>query len=287
MGVSRSVLVLLLMVALVACAPQATTGAPPTETSIGSLDLETWCAEQTAGRCVEGLAYLDLNPGQETCVFTAPASDRAFWELCAEPQPATEPVTTIPTPESEAQRLADEAAFREEMERRLPVLDAQAAELLASTHPNDMVEVGLVFAEPLSLTAAEQTVAGYGADLIAAWRTDYVCLPGWEELPLPRASRFAYLDGVERAARLQQEMDNSTTPVTGRHIPMNSFAVMAQEAQALREPGVLLEAVQVEVPIARVDDLTSDPAVSRVRLVGFPTEWVDFSDLPLPECPEN
>jgi len=278
------------MFVLGACAPDGSGtgfGANPTapSTSTTLVDLETWCASQTPDRCVEGLVYLDWNPGRERCVFTAAEDSTRFWDLCDTAEPdGLEPVTTIPTEESEAERLAAEQDFEGEMARRLPVLDRRAIELLTAVHPGGIVTAGLVLGDPLDLPAVEKMTSVEGMVLIAVWRTDYVCLPGLESFPTSQASRFAYLDGVEQARQLREEMENSATPVTGAHIPLNAFAVMEQEAVALREPGVLLEAVQARVPISSLEMLRNDPRIENVRLADFPTEWFDLPDLPVPDC---
>ncbi len=66
---------------------------------------------------------------------------------------------------------------------------------------------------------------------------------------------------------------------------MNAFAHMEQEARALREPGVLLEALQAEVPVASIAALAEDPAVARVRLADFPNETLDLGEPSIPDCP--
>ena len=282
-------LMLALTIVLAACAPDGsgtgnTTGLPDPSTSPTLMDLETWCATQTPDRCVEGLVYLDWNPGRESCVFTAADDTQRFWELCDEVGQEGEPVTTIPTPQSEAEWQAEEQKYRDEVVRRIPLLDERAIGLLTAAHPDGTVTAGLLFADPLGLTDAEQLSARHGAELISVWRTDYLCFPGLEDWPVDTASRFAYLDGVDRARQLREEMENSTTPVTGGHIPLDAFAVMEQEAVALREPGVSIEAVQAGVPVASLESVRDDPAVARLRLADFPVEWLDLSDPPVPTC---
>ncbi len=278
-----------LMVVVTACAPDGsgtgnTADLSSASTSTTLVDLETWCATQTPDRCVEGLVYLDANPGRASCVFTVTDDTQRFWELCDASGEEGEPVTTIPTGQTEAERLAAERAYRDEVTRRLPALDEQAVALLTAAHPDGTFTGGLLFVDPLALSDVEQLAAGQGAVLISAWRTDYLCFPGIEDWPVDTASRFAYLDGVERARQLREEMENSTTPVTGGHIPLDAFAVMEQEAVALREPGVLIEAVQARLPVGSLASLRDDPHVARLRLADFPVEWLDLSDPPVPTC---
>ena len=248
------------------------------------VDLETWCATQTPDRCVEALVYLDGNPGRESCVFTVADDTQRFWELCDESVQEGEPATTIPTEQSEAERLAAEQDYRDEVTRRLPALDERAISVLTAVHPDGTVTAGLLFVDPMALSDVEQLAAGQGAVLISAWRTDYLCFPGIEDWPSIPPAGSRYLDGVERARQLREEMENSTTPVTGAHIPLDAFAVMEQEAVALREPGVLIEAVRAGVPVGSLESLRNDPHVARLRLADFPVEWLDLSDPPVPTC---
>jgi hypothetical protein len=282
-------LILVLVVVAAACAPDGS-GTPNTanstnpSTSAPLVDLETWCATQTPDRCVEGLVYLDWNPGRESCVFTTEDGTQRFWELCDQSVSEGEPGTTIPTQQSEDDLLAAQQRHEREVRRRLPALDERAIALLRAAHPDGAVTAGLLFASPLDLSAAEQLAARHSAVLISAWRTDYVCLAGISDWPIDTPSRFAYFDGVERARQSREEMENSTTPVTGGHIPLNAFAVMEQEAVALRESGVLIEAVQAEVPVGSLESLRNDPTVAGLRLADFPIEWLDLSESHVPTC---
>lgn len=288
--VKKVLVVLLFLVGLSGCVAEGSSPSAPvsattaTSSSTTLMDLETWCPTQTPDRCVEGLVYLDANPERQSCVFTAVDDSLRFWELCDEGVQGGEPGTTVPTEVSEAERLAAEQEYKDELARRLPALDERAIALLAIAHPDGIVTAGLIFVDPMDLSAVEQVAGGQGAVLIAAWRTDYLCFPGIDDWPIDTASRFAYLDGVERAERLQEEMQNSTTPVTGAQISLDAFAVMEQEAIALRQPGVLLEAVHAEVPVSALESLRNDPHVGRLRLADFPTEWIDLTDLPVPAC---
>ena len=280
---------LMLIVPVAGCALEGSgqpAGSSPDSTSRAAtpVDIETWCARQTPDRCVEGLVYIDWNPGRERCVFTVADDSRRFWELCDESFLGGVPGTTVPTAESEAERLAAERAYEDEVARRLPALDERAVRLLTAVHRGGVVTAGLLFTDPQSLDDVERLASESGATLVAAWRTDFVCLRGIDDWPTMTPSRFAYFDGEERAERLRQEMENSTTPVTGAHIPLTAFAVMEEEAAALRGPGVLLEAVQAEVPVAALGSLLGDPAIAQVRIADFPNDWVDLSNPPVPEC---
>jgi hypothetical protein len=287
-SMKKLILAAAVLMALGGCAPDgevANTGnRPDPSTSTAAVDLETWCASRTPDRCVEGLVYLDWNPGSEDCVFTVADDTQRFWELCDESVQEGEPVTTIPTEQSEAERLSAEQDYRDEVSSRLPALDERATALLTAAHPDGTVTAGLLFVDPIALADVEQLAAGQGVVLVSAWRTDYLCFSGIDDWPVDTASRFAYLDGVDRARQLRQEMENSATPVTGAHIPLDGFAVMEQEAVALREPGVLIEAVQAGVPVGSLESLRNDPHVAKIRLADFPVEWLDLSDPPVPTC---
>jgi hypothetical protein len=248
------------------------------------VDLNDWCALQTPDRCVEGLAYLDENPDREECVISVGDPDRSFLEACEPSDPREVPVTTVPSSSSAADEAAVVEAYEALMSRRLPDLDEKALEFLHRHHASASVTAGLVFETPVDLATALMLVEELGGTLVVAWRTDSVCLPGTDDWPIWTARRFAYLDGVERASRSRKELENSTTPVTGAHIPLNSFAVMEQAAVALQDPGVLIEALQAELPVAVLDGLAADPRISRVRLAAFPTEWFDLTEVPTPDC---
>ncbi|MDR9452287.1 MAG: hypothetical protein RI637_13860, partial [Acidimicrobiia bacterium] len=170
-------------------------------------------------------------------MFLSSDPETPFRELCDQQGSEVQSVTTVPTEGSETQRRLAEQEHRDEVTRRLLQQDESAFSLLTSIHRAGMVTVGLVFTKPVELNEAEGLADEVGAALISAWRTDYVCLPGIDDWPVLTPSRFAYFDGVERAERSREEMEKSTTPVTGAHIPLNAFAVMEQEARALREPG--------------------------------------------------
>ncbi len=277
------------MVVATACAPDGSgTGnaADPTNpsTSAPLVDLDTWCATQTPDRCVEGLVYLDWNPGRESCVFATEDDTQRFWELCDQSVSEGEPGTTIPTQRSEDDLLAAQRKYESEVRLRLPALDERAIAVLSAAHPDRAVTAGLLFTSPLDLSAVEQLAALHSAVLISAWRTDYVCFAGISDWPIDTPSRFAYFDGVERARQSREEMENSTTPVTGGQMPLNAFAVMEQEAVALRESGVLIEAVQAEVPVGSLESLRNEPMVAGLRLADYPIEWLDLSEPPVPTC---
>jgi hypothetical protein len=210
------------------------------------LTLEAWCAGQLADRCVEALTFLHWLPEQEACVVAIADPTTPLSQLCQPSiaEPIGGPVTTIPTPDQIAEEERERRVFLEE---ELPLLDARIAETLLRTHPTDELTVGLVLADPLTVPVMEALIAELGGVWVSAWRTDYVCGPALAGQPQP--SRFAYKDGIERAAAARRAADQSQEPLTGRFILEAAWAGMEHAALAIREPGVLVEAVEVLLPV--------------------------------------
>lgn len=261
--------------------------------SIGSQDsetltLEAWCAAQPADRCVEALTLLHQLPEQEACVLAVTDPTKPLSEMCqlSSPEPIGEPVTTIPTPDQIAEMEREQAAYEESrrvfIEEELPLLDARIAETLKRTHPTGELTVGLVFAEPLTVPDIEAITEELGGVWVSAWRTDYVCSPALAGQT--QASRFAFRDGVERAAAARQAADQSQEPLVGRFIFEAAWAAMEHAAQAIREPGVLVEAVEVLLPVERLSILNGEPKVRTVRIAATPEEAGDLTNPPVPSC---
>jgi hypothetical protein len=59
---------------------------------------------------------------------------------------------------------------------------------------------------------------------------------------------------------------------------------MEQAAQAIREPGVLVEAVEVLVPVETLAILDNDSEIRTVRIAATPEEAGDLTDPPVPGC---
>jgi hypothetical protein len=59
---------------------------------------------------------------------------------------------------------------------------------------------------------------------------------------------------------------------------------MEHAAQAIREPGVLVEAVEVLLPVERLSGLEVEPKVRKVRIAATPEEAGDLTDPPVPGC---
>ena len=251
--------------------------------SIGSQDskpltLEAWCAEQLPDRCVEALTFLQSLPEQEACVVAVADPTTPLFELCNRPEPVGAPVTTDPTPALIAEDERERRVFLEE----LPLLDARIMEIIGRTHPTDELTVGLVFAEPLTVADMEAFIEELGGTWISAWRTDYVCGPALTGQPQP--SRFAFRDGVERAAAAQRAADESQEPLTGRFLLEATWAGMEHAAQAIREPGVRVEAVEALLPVQVLSSLEGLPEIRTVRIAATPEEAADLTDPPVPGC---
>jgi hypothetical protein len=128
----------------------------------------------------------------------------------------------------------------------------------------------------------EAFIEGLGGIWVSAWRTDYVCGPALAGQPQP--SRFAYRDGLERAAAARRAADQSQEPLTGRFIFEAAWAGMEHAARAIREPGVLVEAVEVLVPVERLTEIELEPKVRTVRIALSPEEAGDLTDPAVPVC---
>ena len=253
-----------------------------------TVTLETWCAGESPDRCVEALTFLHGLPEQEACVLALTDRTRPISELCqlSTAEPPGVPETTIPTPDQVADIAREQAAFQERrrvfLEEELPLLDARIAETLRRTHPTGEVTVGLVFAVPLTLPDMEALSERLGGVWVSAWRTDYVCIPAIAGQT--RASRFAFRDGAERAAAARQAADESEEPLTGRHIFEAAWAGMEHAARAIRDPGVMVEAVEVQIAIERLSILDGEPEIRTVRIAATPEEAGDLTNQPVPDC---
>ena len=254
--------------------------------SIGSEDtepltLEAWCGGQLADRCVEALTLVQAMPEQEACVVTVTDPTTPLFDLCQLSIPETigGPETTNPIPGQIVDAERDRRIFIEE---ELPVLDARITEVIGRTHPTDQVTVGLVFGEPLSVPDMETFIEDVGGTWISAWRTDYICGP--ELAGQPQPSRFAFRDGVERAATARLAADQSEEPVVGRFIFEAAWAGMEHAARAIREPGVRIEAVEALVPVDGLSMLDGEPEIRTVRIAVTPEEAGDLTDPPVPPC---
>jgi hypothetical protein len=254
------------MALIVACSPSQEP--PPT--------LESWCATQPADRCVEAMLILHDAPEQETCLVTS-RSDLPLWDQCGV-VPNPNPVTTIPPPGIDPA----EAELRHFIEVELPLLEARILSLLSVANPPTPVTVNVVFDEPIDLPTLEDFIGELGGTWVAAWRTDFICLPDFAGQSGP--DRFAYRDGVERAAAARKAADESPTPVTGRFILEAMWDRMEQAAIALREPGVMIEAMQAVIPVPALSSLDDHPLVSQLRIAVTPDVAGDLSQPPPLEC---
>jgi hypothetical protein len=175
-----------------------------------------------------------------------------------------------------------EAALRHFIEVELPPLDAQILTVLSAADPPGPVTVGIVLANPIDVGGVEDFTQELGGSWVAAWRTDFVCLPGFAGQLEP--DRFAYRDGVERAAAARKAADESQTPITGRFILEAMWDRMEQAAIAIREPGVTIEALQAAIPVPALSDLENHRLVSQVRIAVTPDVAGDLTQPPPVEC---
>ena len=249
-----------------ACAPPAEP--PPT--------LEEWCATQAADRCVEAVVILHDAPEQEACIV-ASVPDLPLWDQCGV-MLNPNPVTTIPPPGVDPA----EAALRHFIEEELPLLDARIISVLTAANPPGSVTVGIVLTEPIDVAQMEDLTEGLGGTWVSAWRTDFICIPDFGGPLGP--DRFAYRDGVERADEARKAADESQAPVTGRFILEAMWDRMEHAAIAIREPGVMIEAMQAAIPVAALPAMEDHPLVSRVRIAATPDVAGDLSQPPPVDC---
>ena len=240
--------------------------------------LEEWCALEAADRCVEAVVLLHDAPGQEACIV-ASRDDLPLFDQCGV-VPNPNPVTTIPP----AGVDPAEAELRRFIEEELPFLDARIVSVLTAADPPTPVTVGVVFEDPIDLRALEDFAAELGGTWKSAWRTDFICISGFEGQP-GTLERFAFRDGVDRAAAARRAADTSETPMPGRFFVEAMWAAMEQAAIAIREPGVLVEAAQIAFPVSSLPALTDHQLVSRMRFAVTPDVAGDLSEPPPVECP--
>jgi hypothetical protein len=238
--------------------------------------LEEWCATQQADRCVEAVVMLHDAPEQEACIVTS-RSELPLWDQCGV-VPDPDPVTTIPPPGIDPA----EAELRHFIEVELPLLDARIVSVLSAANPPTPVTVGVVFEEPIDVARMEDFTEELGGTWVSAWRTDFICIPDFAGQSAP--DRFAYRDGVERAAAARRAAAESETPITGRFIFEAMWDRMEQAAIAIREPGVMIEAMQAALPVAALSALEDQPLVSQVMIAVTPDVAGDLSEPPPVEC---
>ena len=246
-------------------------------TSVDSPTLEEWCSDQAADRCVEAVVMLHDAPEQEACIV-ASRPDLPLFDQCGV-VPNPNPVTTIPPPGVDPAQ----AALHRFIEEELPLLDSRIVAVLTAADPPTPVTVGIVFDHPIAVRELEDFTQELGGTWVSAWRSDFICIPGVEGQPAA-LERFAYRDGVERAAAARRAADESEAALTGRFIVEAMWDRMEQAALAVREPGVLLEATQVAIPVSSLPALADHPLVSRVRLAVTPDVAGDLSEPPPLEC---
>ncbi|MDP3984784.1 MAG: hypothetical protein Q8Q52_07275 [Acidimicrobiia bacterium] len=249
-------------------------------TARAPVTLEEWCATQAADRCVEAVVLLHDAPSQESCVL-ASLPDRPLFDQCGPIPNPNNTATTVPPPGADP---ADSQS-RLFIEEDLPMLDAHIVEVLAAAGPPGDVTVGIVLAQPMSVSDMEDFVANLGGTWVSAWRTDLVCFlgPGGD----PRPDRFAYRDGVERAAAARRAADQGDAPATGHMFLEEVWDRMEQAARAMREPGVTVEAIEVALPVEALAKLEDQAFVKTVRIALNPDEAGDLSEPAPIDCPPS
>ena len=220
-----------------------------TPTVVGADPLHEWCRSATPEDCYQGALAIaaGLDP---SCLAFGPTYQDVV-SGCADDQP---PVTTIPGPTSSTN--FDTSAIE------------RTAELaLIGAHPDGRFIVAGALVDPVSLAEASALAGSLKGELVAGWRTDAVCVTAWGGTGGLAPSRFARVDGIERAAAERAAADAATTPITGRHIVDAYWARMADEARALQVPGVMLAAIAMDVRIGAIPDLRAAGRFTSVSLV--------------------
>jgi hypothetical protein len=129
---------------------------------------------------------------------------------------------------------------------------------------------GLVMVDPLPTAEASAAVADLGGVPIAVWRTDYVCIfhysmPVGPTYGVP--SRFAYVDADNMRERILAAEGSVAPPITGLDSWNRQFDAYLQEWSKAQEPGVLIEAIAVYLPVSMQASLTRDPRFRTVVLL--------------------
>ncbi len=232
-------------------------GACATPAVVGSVTIDEWCRATSPEECF--LAASAVASGLDPiCLANGPTYQEVV-DGCSDDQP---PVTTIPGPAPSTTGYDLEA------------IEAAVETALISSHPDGRFIVVLQLPERVSMREASALAASIAGELVAVWRTDEVCVTGFgAEGTQP--SRFAYVDGVSRAAKERAAAEAASTPITGRHIVEALWDRMAEEAEALLEPGVALAAVAVDVRIGDIPAIRADSRFAAVNLA-HPTS-LEFS----------
>ncbi len=216
-------------------------------------------------------------PSQESCVLASLPNLPLFDQCGPIPNPNNTATTIPPLGPTPA-----DARWRFFIEEELPMLDAHIVEVLAAAAPPGEVTVGIVLAQPMTVPDMEDFVANLGGAWVSAWRTDLVCFfgPGGD----PRPDRFAYRDGVERAAAARQAAAQGDAPAAGHMSLEEVWDRMEQAARAMREPGVTVEGIEVALPVEALATLEDQAVVETVRIALNPDEAGDLSELPPVDC---
>ncbi len=224
-----------------------------------------WCASVSAQDCIEMAREVAWGTVDPVCVMRTASADEA--SACFG-RGTTE--TTVPTG----------TVIAVSPPRDSQLIDQAVEDTVLAAHPEAIVDVGVVFAPDVPLETARQLAHRFGTEVMAVWRADQVCVPAWGGFPGTEPSRFAWVDGVERAAAERKAAAEGRTVVTGHHIAESAWSRMEEEASAL-VPGTQLVAMAIHLPVAQLTDLRQDERVTRTRIIPY---WVEtsFDDQVLP-----
>ncbi len=215
-----------------------------------------WCASVPAEDCLQMASEVAAGNLDPACVIRTDGADEA--SACFGQLP---PQTTVPNGDVIGTRPPRDAAF----------VDQAVEETLLAAHPEATVDVGVIFVAPVSLAFAQGLADGFETEATAVWRADQVCVPAWGGFPGTEPSRFAWINGVERASAERRAAEEGRTVVTGHQIAESAWSRMEQEAAALR-PDTELVAMAIELVVGELDAFRQEPAVARTRII---PSWVD------------
>lgn len=223
-----------------------------------------WCASVPVGDCVQMATEVVAGNIDPACVIATDSAEEA--SRCFGTAP---PQTTVPPAETTVPPPPDRAS-----------VDRAVEEIVVVAHPDAVVSVAVSLREPTTLEDAGVTADRFGSAVAAVWRVDQVCVPASGGFPGQEPTRFAWIDGVERARELRRAADEGRTVVTGRHIAEAAWDRMAAAASALT-PDTGIVAFAVEIPVAALPAVRTERTVTSARIVPYGVEAA-FDDGTLP-----
>jgi hypothetical protein len=223
-----------------------------------------WCASVPVGDCVQMATEVAAGNIDPACVMATDSAEEASRCFGAEP-----PQTTVPPAETTVPSPPDRASVARAVE-----------EIVVVAHPDAVVSVAVSLREPTTLEDAGVTADRFGSAVAAVWRVDQVCVPASGGFPGLEPTRFAWIDGVERARELRRAADEGRTVVTGRVIAEAAWDRMAAAASALTADTEIV-AFAVEIPVAALPAVRTERAVMSARIIPYGVEAA-FDDGTLP-----